>query len=455
MMNYWTAQQHPTLSNKDYERNLLHPLNNRTPRNSNILSLQQQIPSPHDDQQRSKQQLQSNESPHYQYQQTLPSIHQNNSNPQLKTNTPLNVMPPLLNPTTINPIVSDNRSNNENYQNSPTNSSDKSITTATNKNTIVNSVISDNNNNNLFPLRIHSNDSSNNIQQPQPQQIYSPGLSNSSPFLYHWRGQSNNSNNHNNILSPQQSQLPYQLQMQNQLVYHVPIQPNQYSDEIQVKKFRYKSNTPTISSNNNNQLPSVYDEKLIHMYNQHSPRGSVTTMTGKNIVNSLNHSGGTSNHNLLKPHDITNTNNVSDNNMVVHVHSCHLCEKSFKRKSWLKRHLLSHSAERHFLCPWCLSRHKRKDNLLQHMKLKHYSNLLDELKNHNVTFNWEKSTVKIIKDDEKNDTINNKSTPFPDEDDNTSAPDSPNNIRLLLSDGVLNKEDVKKVLNKLIDQNNS
>lgn len=110
-----------------------------------------------------------------------------------------------------------------------------------------------------------------------------------------------------------------------------------------------------------------------------------------------------------------------------YIHKCHLCDKSFKRKSWLKRHLLSHSPERHFSCPWCLSKHKRKDNLLQHMKLKHADNVLQELKLHHVDFN----------DDLEN-----------------AVTTSNNNIKTLLYEGKLNKDEVKKVLNSLIDRHN-
>lgn len=102
-------------------------------------------------------------------------------------------------------------------------------------------------------------------------------------------------------------------------------------------------------------------------------------------------------------------------------HHCPMCDKSFKRKSWLRRHLLSHSPERHFGCPWCLSKHKRKDNLFQHMKLKHTEVVLEKLRENNVGVAGE------IRND---------------------------NIRTLLYAGRLNKEDVKKVLNGLIDNCN-
>lgn len=102
-------------------------------------------------------------------------------------------------------------------------------------------------------------------------------------------------------------------------------------------------------------------------------------------------------------------------------HRCPLCDKCFKRKSWLRRHLLSHSPERHFGCPWCLSKHKRKDNLLQHMKLKHTQYVLKELRDQNVEIDGE------VRND---------------------------NIKTLLYEGRLNKDDVKKVLNGLIDRHN-
>ena len=236
-----------------------------------------------------------------------------------------------------------------------------------------------------------------------------------------------------------------------------------------------------------------------------SPRASVTTITGKNIVNVLgaNHHGHAHPHahhshnmivpggqaarlgaqpHMLKRHSLLDPYGMGNVGMMhggmpvgfdmgmgmgmggmgmglpmgmggiavsLHVHGCHLCDKSFKRKSWLKRHLLSHSAERHFLCPWCLSRHKRKDNLLQHMKLKHSGYLVDELKKHNVVFNWEKSSTRGP-NGEYSKPLEGKLG-----EQGLMTPPTCNNIKVLLSEGVLNKEDVKRVLNKLIDKNNA
>lgn len=114
-------------------------------------------------------------------------------------------------------------------------------------------------------------------------------------------------------------------------------------------------------------------------------------------------------------------------------HRCHLCPKLFKRKSWLKRHLLSHSQQRHFLCPWCNSRHKRRDNLLQHMKLKHVPNLLQEINSRNMRFNWpilERLSKQI--------------------DGTIEYPDT----KTLIHEGLLNKDELKNILNTVIDKHN-
>ncbi|CCC70574.1 hypothetical protein NCAS_0F00900 [Naumovozyma castellii] len=135
------------------------------------------------------------------------------------------------------------------------------------------------------------------------------------------------------------------------------------------------------------------------------------------------------------------------------VYICHICSKNFKRRSWLKRHLLSHSSERHYFCPWCLSRHKRRDNLLQHMKLKHSKNLINELKFRNVIFDWHnyhyQQQVQRHQQYQQQGgmppQIHGANEPF--------NINSEFTIRTLVTNGVVNKEDVKRVLNQLVDEN--
>ncbi|CCH62163.1 hypothetical protein TBLA_0G02230 [Henningerozyma blattae CBS 6284] len=113
--------------------------------------------------------------------------------------------------------------------------------------------------------------------------------------------------------------------------------------------------------------------------------------------------------------------NSSMNEMAYH--KCPQCEKRFKRKSWLKRHMLSHSEERQYSCPWCISRHKRKDNLLQHMKLKHTDEVLKKLK-----------MTCYLEGDDGEEMMNR------------------DNIRTMLYEGLLDKDEVKKVLNELLEE---
>ena len=480
-MNYWSAQPHtlpqqlPVLTNKDYERTLLNPLNNNsgnnTPRNSyssygstnnsngtaaaiaTTTIGQLQVPSPHD----------ISQSPHYQYQQTLPRIYSGNGNTNGINNnhTPLNVIPPLLNNSSIHEtraIITSSDDMSNNYSN--------------NGNSPNGSILNDKN---VLPLRLNNNNNTNT----------------SSPFLYHWRSASNGNVStanatvtQNNSNSPGQHSPLYQLPVQSQALYKIPFTANSTTTNNNITSSG--STPPTMNkyqyshvgnpSNVMQPLPLLQQ----HRSNSYPPRSSVTTVNGKNIVTVLghntrlngippHHNNGNSmlNHHLIKQHHhrLNNTGTVTINNPQqqqqqhpgllsnvsgTHIHGCHLCEKSFKRKSWLKRHLLSHSAERHFLCPWCLSRHKRKDNLLQHMKLKHSSYLLDELRNHHVSFNWSKSSSSSFSqlNSENNKVDHHHSV-------GNTQPSSNNNIKNLLNEGVLNKEDVKRVLNKLIDQNNA
>ncbi|SMN21804.1 similar to Saccharomyces cerevisiae YMR070W MOT3 Nuclear transcription factor with two Cys2-His2 zinc fingers [Maudiozyma saulgeensis] len=451
---------HSLLSSKDYERTLLHPLTNNnsngtitnTPRNGySSYGVNLQIPSPHDDnaattsnnliqQQRFFPQSQS---PHYQYQQTLPRLYQTNSN----------MVPPIIHDDI-------NNSNNITYQNN-------------------------NDKNNLLPMRLNSNNSvvgNSSLYNHHPTSntaatnaaAAAASSSSSSPFLYHWRSQSQNGTSPSSISSPSSSSSSASSTANNNIqhspLYQMSIQNQQPLYKVPFIATSVPSSSTTSSSSVNGtghiktQLPMLQHNQ--HRQNSYPPRSSVTTINGKNIVNVLNHNNilhHPHNQNIRLrtngslSHQHTTTNNFNNNslnrrveesNSMVHIHGCHLCEKSFKRKSWLKRHLLSHSAERHFLCPWCLSRHKRKDNLLQHMKLKHSTYLLDELKNHSVTFHWEKSTSTNHINNIHNIKLDQSNGPNCNNNNN-------NNIKTLLNEGVLNKEDVKRVLNKLIDQNNA
>lgn len=59
---------------------------------------------------------------------------------------------------------------------------------------------------------------------------------------------------------------------------------------------------------------------------------------------------------------------------------CTLCTKQFRRAAWLKRHIVTHTTERPFKCVWCTSKHKRRDNLFKHMRLKHMDLLMSSIK---------------------------------------------------------------------------
>ncbi|CCF60102.1 hypothetical protein KAFR_0J00340 [Kazachstania africana CBS 2517] len=65
---------------------------------------------------------------------------------------------------------------------------------------------------------------------------------------------------------------------------------------------------------------------------------------------------------------------------VTSVYRCNVCNKIFQREAWLRRHHLSHTNDRNFLCPWCKSKHKRRDNLFKHIKLKHMELLMKAIR---------------------------------------------------------------------------
>ncbi|CEP60867.1 Mot3p LALA0_S02e01442g [Lachancea lanzarotensis] len=117
---------------------------------------------------------------------------------------------------------------------------------------------------------------------------------------------------------------------------------------------------------------------------------------------------------------------------------CHLCSKSFRRRSWLKRHLLSHSDFKPHSCPWCQSRHKRRDNLFQHMKTKHPREVLQEL--------YETNSCVDMPDIEQLMPAESSG------DDALSGPGP--NIRNLVEQGHVRKDRVKTVLNELAMRRN-
>lgn len=229
---------------------------------------------------------------------------------------------------------------------------------------------------------------------------------------------------------PHQSQHfyhPPQLATQN-FLYPISV-PIQYNNQHSQQQQQQQQNQPSTiykdayDNNNTNNIPNTLNNVQTHSNNG----------TDYNSVNnSTDYINNNKNTYINTPTQLLESklNNELDH-MGTFIHKCHLCEKSFMRKSWLKRHLLAHSTERHFLCPWCLSRHKRKDNLLQHIKLKHSKYLIEELKKTNCTFNW-----KTNSEEEKLILTKNDS------------------VKTLLCQGVLNKEDVKKVINKLIEKGN-
>lgn len=124
-----------------------------------------------------------------------------------------------------------------------------------------------------------------------------------------------------------------------------------------------------------------------------------------------------------------------------HVYQCHLCEKQFRRKSWLKRHLLSHSNVKKFHCPWCSSTHKRKDNLLQHLKLKHTQYLLHEFTLYGILMNVNNgsgNTANLVTTNtgDKVWLINNEPSIT---------------IRDMLESNILPKDQAKRCLNYIVD----
>ncbi|CCE64191.1 hypothetical protein TPHA_0G03510 [Tetrapisispora phaffii CBS 4417] len=142
------------------------------------------------------------------------------------------------------------------------------------------------------------------------------------------------------------------------------------------------------------------------------------------------------------------SDNIYMNNK--YIFRCNVCGKYFKRKSWLKRHLLSHSSNRQYSCPWCLSKHKRKDNLLQHMKLKHKQQVLqemDKLSESSLELNDESSTGT----DTASPIVNETALSMLNDDSGSSSNDNVS-IIAMVDNGTLKKENVKKVLNSIIER---
>lgn len=53
------------------------------------------------------------------------------------------------------------------------------------------------------------------------------------------------------------------------------------------------------------------------------------------------------------------------------IHQCQLCQYSTYNSGHLKRHTLTHTGERPFVCPVCSQRFTLKENLKKHLVLKH------------------------------------------------------------------------------------
>ncbi|SCU94865.1 LADA_0G11914g1_1 [Lachancea dasiensis] len=116
---------------------------------------------------------------------------------------------------------------------------------------------------------------------------------------------------------------------------------------------------------------------------------------------------------------------------------CGMCERSFRRRSWLKRHLLSHSNFKPYKCPWCSSRHKRRDNLFQHMKIKHVLQVLQELYR--------------AGDQIDSSLLDHYASASASTTEDAVGPSS-SSIRILIDEGRIRKDRVKTVLNDIISR---
>ncbi|SSD61089.1 uncharacterized protein SCODWIG_02850 [Saccharomycodes ludwigii] len=129
--------------------------------------------------------------------------------------------------------------------------------------------------------------------------------------------------------------------------------------------------------------------------------------------------------------------------------NCKVCDKCFVRYSWLKRHELSHASDKKFHCVYCNSKHKRKDNLLQHLRIKHPGELLSEIENQMILEKCSSVEILNFKAASKNLlAIASSNTKI---DTNPSLVNNKENvIRILVANGLLKKDFLRKVSNALI-----
>lgn len=146
----------------------------------------------------------------------------------------------------------------------------------------------------------------------------------------------------------------------------------------------YQGSTPPVSAsnmaliNNSNNSPTFQNQSFsvptpIEQYSIPLPPLATTT----NINKTVNESSKS-----LSP-----SNNI------------HNCSQKIERSSRLKRNLLKHSSERPFGCPWCKSRHKRRDNLFKHMKLKHMKLLMKAIQDYYPLADFQNKDMKVLMKD--------------------------------------------------------
>lgn len=57
-------------------------------------------------------------------------------------------------------------------------------------------------------------------------------------------------------------------------------------------------------------------------------------------------------------------------------HLCSLCGKGFQSPKDLRRHIMTHTGEKPYLCPYCNHRANQKSNMKSHMMCVHNKELL-------------------------------------------------------------------------------